>query len=301
MPGAGDGTLKLHCSMQFTFYLRRTFLCLSTSDWCYRMPQLVKKNITHIYIYKVALSVFLFLFATYRPHAFPSAALRDRLKAHSDEEALWRCRTSERFSPLFLPGSQPAANVHRWNRTRCHLFFFVGFPTAASKRVAGCIQSNNPVFFKEPVWRCEDPFSCGSLTSTKKTSRKRRCAQTDHKPGVRGYLREEWTSEWTASKQPTPKRSRPPLIRGWRWDKLSVGWGNTWKLTAAERSFWKDQERMHMATHYSEELERTTAGRMSKQSPEKSTHRSLLMEHRRPDILFCGGTYIAAEQFFKFQ
>ena len=64
---------------------------------------------------------------------------------------------SERLSPLCLSGSKPAANVHRWNPTRCHLFF-VRFPTAANKRAAGCIQSNDPVFFKEPVCAAKIPL-----------------------------------------------------------------------------------------------------------------------------------------------
>ena len=157
------------------------------------------------------------LFATYRPHAFPGAALRDQLTAHWDEEALWRCGTSERFSPLFLSGFQPAANLHRWNRTRCHLFFFF-FCRVPNRRQQTCSRLypvKRPCLLQRTRVRCEDPFSCGSLASTKKTSRKRRCAQTDLIPGVRGYLGEKWTSEWTASKQ--------PLIRGWRWDNLSVG------------------------------------------------------------------------------
>ena len=183
-------------------------------------------------------------------------------------------------------------------RRRDFRLCFCRVPKPPPTNVQQAVSSQTTRSFSKNRVRCEDPFSCGSLA--KNISRKGRCAETDHKPGVRGYLREEWTSEWTASKQPTPKHSRPPLIRGGIWDKLSVGRGNTWKLTAAERSFWKYQECMHMATHYSEELEQTTAGRMSKQSPEKCTHRSLSMEHRRPDILFHGGTYIAAEQFFEF-
>ena len=38
-------------------------------------------------------------------------------------------------------------------------FFFVGFPTAANKRAAGCFQSNDPVFFKEPVCAAKIPLA----------------------------------------------------------------------------------------------------------------------------------------------
>ena len=77
----------------------------------------------------------------------------------------------------------------------CHFFFFIGFPTAANKRATCCIQSSERLFQRvEPVPAArpsKEPFSCESLASKKKISRKTKCAQTDHKLGVQGYLREE--------------------------------------------------------------------------------------------------------------
>ena len=130
-----------------------------------------------------------------------------------------RCGTSGRFSPFFcrVPNPPPkytdeAANVYAVT------FLFLSGSQPPPTNV-------QQVFFNEPVHAArpsEVRFSCGSLASKKKISRKRRRAQTDHKPGVHGYLWEEWISEWTTSKRPTPKHSRPPLIRGhWRWTRTN--------------------------------------------------------------------------------
>ena len=96
-------------------------------------------------------------------------------------------------------------------------FFFCRVPNRRQQTCSSLYPVKRPCLFQRTrvcALRRSLYFSCGSLASTKKTSKKRRCAPTDVIPGVRGYLGEEWTSEWTASKQPTPKHSRPPLIRG---------------------------------------------------------------------------------------
>ena len=149
--------------------------------------------------------------------AFPDAALRDFLACgHRANERSFRWRSPVQGAELwgdfrlFLSGSQPAANVHRWSRIRCHFFLSGSQPPPTNVQQ---VSFNEPVHAARPS---EVPFICGSLASKKEISRKRRCAQTDHKPGVHCYPREEWILEWTTSKRPTPKHSRPPLIRG-RW------------------------------------------------------------------------------------
>ena len=60
---------------------------------------------------------------------------------------------------------------------------------------------------------------------------------------------------------------------------LSLGRGNTWKLTVTQR----------MANHYSEELQRTTAGRMSKQWSAPTGHCHTNWSTDDTGILFHGG------------
>ena len=177
-------------------------------------------------------------------------------------------------------------------------FFFIGFQTAANRLSPVQVI----VFFNEPVHAArpsEVLFSCGSLASKKKISRRRRCAQRDQEC-MATWEKSEFRNVSTTSKQPTrtltPKHSRPPLIRGrWGWntDKLSLGRGNTYKLTAAQR----------MANHYSEELQRTTAGRMSKQSSAPTGHCTTRTGAKTTQaFFFVDGTHVhwqtTAEQFF---
>ena len=126
-----------------------------------------------------------------------------------------RCGTSGRFSPFFFvgfPTRRQSTPMKPQTYTLSPFFFFLSGSQPPPTNVP-------QVFFNEPVHAARPSdlrFSCRSLASKKKISRKRICAQTYHKPGVHGYLREEWISEWTTSKRPTSKHSRPPLIRG-RW------------------------------------------------------------------------------------
>ena len=203
----------------------------------------------------------------------------------------------EIFAFLFLLGSQPAANVHRWNRIRCHLFFYGSQPPPTI--VQHTVSSHMNVFFNEPnaVRHSEEPFT-NALAAEAWPARKRSLwredvlRQTINQECMATWEKSELLNELLRNSQPSPKHSCRPLTRGrWRWDtyKLSLGRGNTRKRTAAPR----------MANHYSEELQRTTAGRISKQSSAPTVART---GAQTTGILLVEGTHVhwqaTAEQFF---
>ena len=89
-----------------------------------------------------------------------------------------KCVTSRGFSPLLCVGFPTCRQRTLMNPHTLSPFFFIGFPTSANKR-ASCIQSYDRL---QPTRvRCEELFAAEAWPA-----RNRRCAQTDHKPGVHG-------------------------------------------------------------------------------------------------------------------
>ena len=110
------------------------------------------RRIVLIYIYKTVASAC--LYATYRPHAFPGAALRDRLKAHSKKP----CEGAERLRDFrlfcFVPNPPPTCTDETAHAVTFFLSSFQPPPTNVQQAVSRI------VFFNEPVYAVKSKGCC---------------------------------------------------------------------------------------------------------------------------------------------
>ena len=286
----------------------------------------------YIYIYKVALSVCR-LFATYRPH--PGAALRDRLTCGPPCGRKWTCETraEEVMRPhtlSVLPCMQHAEgrrDVRRYFFWFREQFTFRVTGTNGRSDDAGEHQSGETPTAYAYGWpalhETAEQWQQGTWRLIAQAST-RRARNQESEPPFRRDSRNCWQPEEkemsVCTRRPLcPESKRPRASErqnrraGERvvslevefsalsiLGKLSLCRGNTWKLTAAQRSFrdWCSggQETRSAWLPSEPPLWRAAAdnskNRMSKQSPEERTPRSL--SHERwstddTDILFRGG------------
>ena len=111
-----------------------------------------------IYIYKVALSVCLFVcnLSTARVTRRRTPRATENSFRRRSPVKVWN--VGENFAFVFV-GFPTRRQRTPMKPHTLSSFFFVGFSTAANKRAAGCIQSNDPVF-NQPVYTIVHKSKC---------------------------------------------------------------------------------------------------------------------------------------------